>query len=79
MEQAIAAGLGAIIEQGALFAFMVVVLIWMRKDVLRLNDRIQAKEDEREKQSGLQIERLVTVVQQNTAAWEKVDAKLEKH
>lgn len=79
MEQAIAAGLGAIIEQGALFAFMVVVLIWMRKDVLRLNDRIQAKDDEREKKSDLQIERLVTVVQQNTAAWEKVDAKLEKH
>lgn len=79
MEQAISAGLGAIIEQGALFAFMVVVLIWMRKDVLRLNDRIQAKDDEREKKSDLQIERLVTVVQQNTAAWEKVDAKLEKH
>lgn len=79
MEQAIAAGLGAIIEQGALFAFMVVVLIWMRKDVLRLNDRIQAKDDEREKKSDLQIERLVTVVQQNTAAWEKVDAKLEKY
>ncbi|MDX9690526.1 MAG: hypothetical protein RBT70_08740 [Alphaproteobacteria bacterium] len=79
MEQAIAAGLGAIIEQGALFAFMVIVLIWMRKDNLRLVERMQDKEDEREKQSGLQIERLVTVVQQNTAAWEKVDAKLEKH
>ena len=79
MEQAIAASLGAIIEQGALFAFMVIVLIWMRKDNLRLVERSQLKDDEREKASNLQIERLVTVVQQNTAAWEKVDAKLEKH
>lgn len=68
-----------IIQQGPLFAFMALALWYLKSDLKDERTRRDKLEDERSAKDAASIEKLVTVVERNTAAWERVENRLDKH
>lgn len=68
-----------ILQQGPLVAFMAIVLWYLKADLKEERSRRDKLEDERSSKDAASIEKLVTVVERNTAAWERVETRLDKH
>lgn len=68
-----------ILQQGPLFAFMGLVIWDLKNERKKLDERRDKLEDERSAKDVERIEKLVTVVEKNTAAWERVEKRLDKH